>query len=111
MATVLIRGGRILDGTGAVAFEADVLVEDDRIAALLPRGEGTPSADQELDASGCMVSPGFIDMHSHADWTLALADHDASMKVALEQGVTSVVAGNCGFSPAPVAPGGPGSAE
>ena len=111
MATVLIKGGRVLDGTGAAAFEGDVLVEDDRIAAVLPRGEGTPSDAQVLDASGCMVSPGFIDMHSHADWRLALADHEALMKITLEQGVTSVVAGNCGFSPAPVAPGGPASAE
>jgi N-acyl-D-amino-acid deacylase len=58
-----------------------------------------------------MVSPGFIDMHSHADWTLALADHEAQMKITLEQGVTSVVAGNCGFSPAPVAPAGPSDEE
>jgi N-acyl-D-amino-acid deacylase len=58
-----------------------------------------------------MVSPGFIDMHSHADWTLALADHEAWMKITLEQGVTTVVAGNCGFSPAPVAPGGLGPDE
>jgi N-acyl-D-amino-acid deacylase len=58
-----------------------------------------------------MVSPGFIDMHSHADWTLALPDHDAQMKIMLEQGVTSVVAGNCGFSPAPVAAGGLDSAK
>jgi N-acyl-D-amino-acid deacylase len=111
MATVLIKGGRVLDGTGAEAFEGDVLLEGDRIAGLLTRGEDTPSVDQVLDASGCMVSPGFIDMHSHADWTLALANHDQLMKINLEQGVTSVVAGNCGFSPAPVAPGGPGSAE
>jgi N-acyl-D-aspartate/D-glutamate deacylase len=111
MSTVLIKGGRVLDGTGAAAFEGDVLLEDDRIEAILPRGEETPSVDQVLDASGCMVSPGFIDMHSHADWTLALANHEALMKITLEQGVTTVVAGNCGFSPAPVAPDGPGSAE
>jgi N-acyl-D-amino-acid deacylase len=111
MATVLIKGGRVLDGSGAAAFEGDVLLDGDRIAGLLPRGEVAPSADQLLDATGCMVSPGFIDMHSHADWTLALADHDAWMKITLEQGVTSVVAGNCGFSPAPLATSGPGSAE
>jgi N-acyl-D-aspartate/D-glutamate deacylase len=111
MTTVLIKGGRVLDGTGAAAFEGDVLLEGDRIAGLLRRGEEVPAADRVVDASGCLVSPGFIDMHSHADWTLALADHDAWMKITLEQGVTSVVAGNCGFSPAPVAPGGPGDAE
>jgi N-acyl-D-amino-acid deacylase len=111
MATVLIKGGRILDGTGAAAFEGDLLLEGDRIAAVVPRGAATPAAARVLDASGAVVSPGFIDMHSHADWTLALADHDQWMRITLEQGVTSVVAGNCGFSPAPVAPGGPGSAE
>ncbi len=42
MTTVLIKGGRVLDGSGATAFEGDVLLEGDRIAALLPRGEGTP---------------------------------------------------------------------
>ena len=111
MTTVLIKDGRVLDGTGAAAFEGDVLLEGDRIAGILRRGEDSPSVDRVLDASGCMVSPGFIDMHSHADWTLALADHESWMKITLEQGVTSVVAGNCGFSPAPVAPDGPGSAE
>ncbi len=110
MTTLLITGGRILDGTGAPAFEGNVLVEDDRIVAVLPHGEQTPAAEQVLDASGCTVSPGFIDMHSHADWALALADHE-ELKVTLEQGVTSVVAGNCGFSPAPIARGGPGPAE
>jgi N-acyl-D-amino-acid deacylase len=111
MATTLIKGGRVLDGTGAAAVEGDVLLEGDRIAGILRRGEDAPSVDRVLDASGCMVAPGVIDMHSHADWTLALADHDAWMKITLEQGVTSVVGGNCGFSPAPVAPAGPGSAE
>jgi N-acyl-D-amino-acid deacylase len=110
MTTLLIKGGMVVDGTGAAAREADVLVEDDRIAALVAKGEGTPSADQVFDASGCMVSPGFIDMHSHADWALPVPDHE-ELKVTLEQGVTTVVAGNCGFSPAPVARGGPGPAE
>ena len=68
MATVLIQGGRVLDGTGAAAFEGDVLLEDDRIAGLLTRGEEAPAVDRVLDASGCVVSPGFIDMHSHAEW-------------------------------------------
>ena len=111
MSKVLIQGGMVLDGTGAAAYQGDVLLEGDRIAALLPRGEDAPSADRVLDATGCMVSPGFIDMHSHADWMLGIPDHDEWMKITLEQGVTSVVAGNCGFSPAPVAPEGPRAEE
>ncbi len=111
MGALLIQGGRVLDGTGAAAFEGDVLVEGDRITGLLRSGEEPPAVDRVLDARGCMVSPGFIDMHSHADWTMALPEHDAQMKIMLEQGVTSVVAGNCGFSPAPIAPDGLGSAE
>jgi N-acyl-D-amino-acid deacylase len=102
MTTILIRGGRVLDGTGSAALEAEVLIERDRIAGLLGRGDGPASADQVIDASGCIVAPGFIDMHSHADWVLPRADHDALLRVLLEQGVTTVVAGNCGFSPAPV---------
>jgi N-acyl-D-amino-acid deacylase len=102
MTTILIQGGKVLDGTGSAALEAEVLIERDRIAGLLGRGDGPASADQVIDASGCIVAPGFIDMHSHADWVLPRADHDALLRVLLEQGVTTVVAGNCGFSPAPV---------
>jgi N-acyl-D-amino-acid deacylase len=104
MTTILIRGGRVLDGKGAEALEADVLIEEDRIAGLLGPGDGPASADQRIDASGCIVAPGFIDMHSHADWLLPRVDHDALLRVLLEQGVTTVVGGNCGFSPAPVRP-------
>jgi N-acyl-D-amino-acid deacylase len=108
MATLLIQGGRVLDGTGRASCEAEVLIEGDRIAGLVPRGERPPAADRVIDATGCMVAPGFIDMHSHADWVLPLASHDSLMKTLLEQGVTSVVGGNCGFSPAPLAAAAPG---
>ena len=104
MTTILIRGGTVLDGTGASATEADVLIDQDRIAGLLGPADGPASADQLIDASGCIVAPGFIDMHSHADWVLPRADHDALLRVLLEQGVTTVVGGNCGFSPGPVRP-------
>src|SRR5206468_3890619 len=59
------------------------------------------SAGQTLDASGLMVAPGFIDMHSHSDWRLT-GNRRAESKV--RQGVTTEVVGNCGFSPAPVSP-------
>jgi N-acyl-D-amino-acid deacylase len=102
MTTTLIRGGRVLDGTGAAPIEADLLIEHDRIAGLLGPGDAAPAVEQLIEAAGCMVAPGFIDMHSHADWMLPWADHDELLRVLLEQGITTVVGGNCGFSTAPV---------
>jgi N-acyl-D-amino-acid deacylase len=102
MTTTLIRGGRIIDGTGGKSFRADLLLDGDRVGGLFRAGRELPASDREIDAAGCVVAPGFIDMHSHADWMLAAADHDALVKPFVEQGVTTVVAGNCGFSPAPV---------
>ena len=102
MTTTLILGGKIVDGTGGDAFEAALLLRNGRVGGLFRPGEEVPAADREIDATGCVVAPGFIDMHSHADWMLAVADHDALTRPFLEQGVTTVVGGNCGFSPAPV---------
>jgi len=102
MGTLLIKNGQIIDGTGADAFDGHVLIEDDRIKTIIENGQDLPQADEELDASGKVVSPGFIDMHSHSDWVLPLDDHDIALKCLLEQGVTTIIGGNCGFSPAPV---------
>ncbi len=102
MAAILIRGGEIIDGTGAEEFEGHLLIEGDRIKDILKKGDEPPPTDEAIDATGCVVSPGFIDMHSHSDWVLSLDDHPELMKCFLEQGVTTVVAGNCGFSPAPI---------
>jgi len=88
MTMTMIRGGRIADGTGDELFEADLLIEDDRVGGLLLPGEEAPAVDREIDATGCIVAPGFIDMHSHADWVLALADHGDLAKPYLEQGIT-----------------------
>ncbi len=88
---VLIRGARLVDGTGAPARTGDLLVEDDRIAQV---GAVDLRADEELDASGLCVAPGFIDVHSHGDFSLA-AEPAASAKVL--QGVTTEVVGNCGL--------------
>ena len=63
MSEIAIRGGSVVDGTGAEGYEADVLVRDGRIAAI---GSGLRAA-RELDASGCVVAPGFIDIHTHYD--------------------------------------------
>ena len=102
MSSTIIRGGLVVDGTGRAAFPADVLVEGDRIAdvversgrAALPRG----LASEEIDASGCLVTPGFIDAHAHSDAYL-LIEPDAPSK--LSQGITTEINGQCGGSVAP----------
>ena len=93
---LLIRNATIADGTGAPVFTADVAVEGERIAAV---GELAGwQADEAIDAAGLVLAPGFIDCHTHDDRAV-LAGPDMTMKVS--QGVTTVVAGNCGVSLAP----------
>lgn len=101
MTSTLIRNGRVIDGSGEQAFHGHVLIEDGRIAGIL-RGDELPEVDTEVDATGRVVAPGFIDMHSHADWLLPSSVQNRLLARLLEQGVTTVVAGNCGISPAPV---------
>jgi len=101
MRTILIKSGRIVDGTGKGAYTGHVLVEGSSVREIIESGTEPPEADEVIDASGCVISPGFIDMHSHSDWVLPLEDHEAILKCLVEQGITTVVAGNCGFSPAP----------
>lgn len=93
---LLVRGGRVLDGSGAPAFAADVAVQDGRVAAVGDLSAAT--ARDAVDAAGRFVAPGFIDIHTHSDLTLAL-DGRASSSVA--QGITTQVIGNCGVSAAP----------
>ena len=93
---LLIRNGTVIDGTRALRFEADVAVRDGRIAAIGKLDQAR--ADSELDASGRIVAPGFIDAHTHDD-RLLLSSPDMAPKAS--QGVTTVVAGNCGVSLAP----------
>jgi N-acyl-D-aspartate/D-glutamate deacylase len=93
---LVIRGGAILDGTGAPPRVADVAVKDGRIAAIGKlRANGA-----EIDATGLTVAPGFIDIHSHSDYTLLVDPRAVS---AIAQGVTLEVIGNCGFGCAPIA--------
>ncbi|MFZ2629989.1 MAG: amidohydrolase family protein [Desulfosalsimonadaceae bacterium] len=102
MKTLLIQNGLVIDGTGSPAFPGHVLISDDRIESVFHAGEACPPADAVIDIGGLAVAPGFIDMHSHTDWVLPGKDHDLVMKCLPEQGITTVVGGNCGFSPAPV---------
>jgi len=102
LTTTLLRDGQIVDGTGSVAFKGHVLIDGDRIEAVIAEGQGVPTPDTVIDAEGCVISPGFIDMHSHSDWLMWDEDHPALLRCLLEQGVTTVVGGNCGFSPAPI---------
>src|SRR5215475_3276162 len=92
---LLIRNGTVIDGTGRPVFTADVGVQADRIVAIGSLGEETQRA---IDATGRVVSPGFIDVHSHDDF--AVLDRPLC-DFKIMQGVTTEVIGNCGFGAAP----------
>lgn len=97
---LVIKGGVIIDGTGRPRFGADLAVNEGRIAAIAV--PGALAGRRTLDAAGLAIAPGFVDIHSHSDWVLPLPDHDTILAPLAKQGVTTIVAGNCGFSPAPV---------
>ncbi len=104
----LIKNGKIVDGSGKPAFEGSLAIADGKIAALIHNRDDTTAAEKNckevIDAAGLVVCPGFIDMHSHADWVLPLPNHSTTLAPLLEQGITTVVGGNCGYSTAPLAP-------
>lgn len=93
---IVVRGGTILDGSGGEPFAGDVAIDGDRIVAVgqVPRADG-----HEIDALGLNVAPGFVDLHSHSDYTLLVDPRAAS---AIHQGVTLEVVGNCGFGCFPI---------
>ncbi|NOY69431.1 MAG: amidohydrolase family protein [Deltaproteobacteria bacterium] len=102
MTGLLIKNGLVADGTGKKVFAGHVLVNKGRIEEVIEKGQSLPVADSVIDAHGMVVAPGFIDMHSHSDWVVPLKDHEIALKCLLEQGVTTIVGGNCGFTPAPI---------
>ncbi|MEY4371463.1 MAG: hypothetical protein RL219_232 [Actinomycetota bacterium] len=96
---LVIRGGTVVDGTGAPARQADVAMVGDRVVAVEPSIPGRGS--REIDASGRLVTPGFVDIHTHLDAQIAW---DPMATPSCYHGVTSVVMGNCGVTFAPCAP-------
>lgn len=97
MYDLIIRGGTVADGSGAPRYRADVAVKDGKIAKIAPSIE--EEAGQVLDAAGKIVSPGFIDYHSHSDNGILFGPDSYNY---LEQGVTTEIAGQCGTAPAPI---------
>ncbi len=97
---ILIRGGTVVDGSGAAPMRADVALRAGRIVSVDP--DITPSGAIIIDATGKVVAPGFIDIKTHSDWTLPIMPLCESK---VRQGVTTEVIGHCGFSCAPALPG------
>ena len=100
MYDLLIKGGTVVDGTGADRFEADVAVVDGKIVAIGPDLDA--EARNTIDATGKLVTPGFVDIHTHYD---GQATWDGELQPSSAHGVTTVVMGNCGVGFAPVRPG------
>src|SRR4051812_15268361 len=95
---LVIRGGSVIDGTGAPGATADVAVRDGKVVEV---GRVSGKGEREVDATGALVTPGFVDIHVHYD---GQATWDSQLTPSSWQGVTTVVMGNCGVGFAPVRP-------
>ena len=98
MYDLVVRGGTVVDGNGGTPRQADVAVQGDKIVAV---GQGLDRGVQEIDATGKIVTPGFVDIHTHYD---GQATWDQEMAPSSWHGVTTVVMGNCGVGFAPAEP-------
>ena len=99
MHDLVIRKGTIIDGSGTDRFSGDIAIDKDRIVAL---GNVEQKGEKEIDATGMLVTPGWVDVHTHYD---GQATWDPIMAPSSWHGVTTVVMGNCGVGFAPVRPG------
>ena len=99
MLDLILKNGRVVDGTGNPWFSGDVGIRDGTIVSV---GKSRAKSLETIDVGGLTISPGFIDGHCHSD--LMVLDHPES-EIKLAQGVTTEVVGNCGMSPAPFSPG------
>ena len=100
MYDLILRGGTLVDGTGAPRYQADIALKGACIARIAPHIPETGT--REIDVTGLVVSPGFIDYHSHSDNGILLGPDGYNY---LEQGVTTQITGQCGSGPAPLYPG------
>lgn len=98
MFDLIIRNGTLVDGTGRKAYQGDLAIKDGRIAAV---GEVNGAGAEELDASGLLVTPGWVDTHSHMD---GQATWDPLLSPAVNHGITTLIMGNCGVGFAPCEP-------
>jgi N-acyl-D-aspartate/D-glutamate deacylase len=98
MLDLIIRGGTVIDGTGAPRFQADICIRDGKIVTI---GDTEEDAEREIDAQGLLVTPGWVDVHTHYDGQVTW---DPYLTPSIWHGVTTVVMGNCGVGFAPAAP-------
>lgn len=100
MLSLLIKGGRIVDGSGKDSYVADVGIEGEKIVSIGSISEG--ESVEVIDARGKIVAPGFVDPHSHADLSLHKENAEELLKPLIMQGITTFVGGNCGMALSPI---------